>query len=264
MNDYEAEIISSQSTSGSDGYVFVTSELTETTLKCEACQETDAELGVEMVWIKTSENYLKSQKDLLYKLSLNEGVFETPYVLAHLFEGHAESLAPGFNKTKSNLKEDKISFAQQKDYCANNLKNNVSEKILTKSNEMLLKETSLLLKHSQEFLIISEEGNNFLDAYSICNDIVLEPNTFDIVLIVDTAEVKGGVPMTGETDINRRDLLSTYLIEQGVLFESRKLNSGDYLWIARKRHCDKPLELVLDVIIERKRLDDLWKSITDG
>lgn len=43
----------------------------------------------------------------------------------------------------------------------------------------------------------------------------------------------------------------------------RKLNVGDFLWIAQHKN-DKSKELVLPFIIERKRLDDLSSSIKDG
>lgn len=45
--------------------------------------------------------------------------------------------------------------------------------------------------------------------------------------------------------------------------EVRKLNVGDFLWIAQHKS-DKTKELVLPYIIERKRLDDLSSSIKDG
>lgn len=47
-----------------------------------------------------------------------------------------------------------------------------------------------------------------------------------------------------------------------VLFEVRKLNIGDFAWIARCRITNR--ELVLPYIIERKRMDDLSSSIMDG
>ena len=40
-----------------------------------------------------------------------------------------------------------------------------------------------------------------------------------------------------------------------------KLNVGDFAWVARDRN---GLELILDCIIERKRMDDLCQSIMDG
>lgn len=43
----------------------------------------------------------------------------------------------------------------------------------------------------------------------------------------------------------------------------RKLNIGDFLWIAQHK-TDKSKEFVLPYIVERKRLDDLSSSIKDG
>ncbi|KAG0576544.1 hypothetical protein KC19_5G088600 [Ceratodon purpureus] len=47
-----------------------------------------------------------------------------------------------------------------------------------------------------------------------------------------------------------------------VQVETRQLPVGDALWIAR--HKDLRHEYVLDFIVERKRVDDLWSSIKDG
>ena len=52
----------------------------------------------------------------------------------------------------------------------------------------------------------------------------------------------------------------------------RKLNVGDFLWVAREKILPVPgqlvlperRELVLDYIVERKRMDDLCSSIKDG
>lgn len=47
----------------------------------------------------------------------------------------------------------------------------------------------------------------------------------------------------------------------------RKLHVGDFVWVAqetRPRDPARPGELVLDHIVERKRLDDLCSSIIDG
>uniref|UniRef100_A0A667YQU8 Crossover junction endonuclease MUS81 n=1 Tax=Myripristis murdjan TaxID=586833 RepID=A0A667YQU8_9TELE len=57
-----------------------------------------------------------------------------------------------------------------------------------------------------------------------------------------------------------------------VTFDIRKLNVGDFLWVAREKVAPVPgqlrpppgRELVLDYIIERKRMDDLCGSIIDG
>ncbi|KAJ4932791.1 hypothetical protein JOQ06_029634, partial [Pogonophryne albipinna] len=62
------------------------------------------------------------------------------------------------------------------------------------------------------------------------------------------------------------------LQRNGVSFDVRKLNVGDFLWVTREKVAPIPgqlqspvgRELVLDYIIERKRMDDLCGSIIDG
>ena len=48
----------------------------------------------------------------------------------------------------------------------------------------------------------------------------------------------------------------------GIPFELRHLQVGDYVWICRDRSTGH--ELMLPYIVERKRMDDLAKSIKDG
>ncbi|KAG9346446.1 hypothetical protein JZ751_006757 [Albula glossodonta] len=70
----------------------------------------------------------------------------------------------------------------------------------------------------------------------------------------------------------RKQELVKELQRNGVTFDIRKLNVGDFLWVARERVAPvqgqlRPppgKELVLDYIIERKRIDDLCGSIIDG
>ncbi|KIJ26656.1 hypothetical protein M422DRAFT_55398 [Sphaerobolus stellatus SS14] len=89
--------------------------------------------------------------------------------------------------------------------------------------------------------------------------IVFEPNTYDIVLLLDNREVK-----------TRDD--PNYMIEalqkKGVTVEKHPLVLGDVLWIARRKPCyhkgNETDQCVVDYILERKRLDDLEGSIRDG
>jgi len=57
-------------------------------------------------------------------------------------------------------------------------------------------------------------------------------------------------------------------LSRGIIAEMRALPAGDFTWIAREKLCPTQVsrgkELVLDVVIERKRVDDLASSITDG
>ncbi|XP_066537489.1 crossover junction endonuclease MUS81 isoform X1 [Hoplias malabaricus] len=93
----------------------------------------------------------------------------------------------------------------------------------------------------------------------------LLPGSYDIVLCVDFIETTGG------NTVRKQELVKE-LQKNGVNFDIRKLNVGDFLWIARENVTPVPgqlrppvaKELVLDYIIERKRMDDLCGSIMDG
>ncbi|XP_041351019.1 crossover junction endonuclease MUS81-like isoform X2 [Gigantopelta aegis] len=96
-------------------------------------------------------------------------------------------------------------------------------------------------------------------------DFVFAPGSFDIILCVDNREFYGG----GKT--NNKPLLPD-LIRNGVECDLRPLHVGDMLWIAREKSQKLPgqirkpqgRELVLDYVIERKRMDDLVSSTIDG
>lgn len=93
----------------------------------------------------------------------------------------------------------------------------------------------------------------------------LSPGSYDIVLCVDLCETTGG------SSVRKQELVKE-LQRNSVMFDVRKLNVGDFLWVARERVTPVPgqlrppagKELVLDYIIERKRMDDLCGSIIDG
>ncbi|XP_023149447.2 crossover junction endonuclease MUS81 isoform X2 [Amphiprion ocellaris] len=93
----------------------------------------------------------------------------------------------------------------------------------------------------------------------------LLPGTYEIILCVDFIETTGG-------SHHRKQELVKELQRNGVNFDVRKLNVGDFLWVAREKVTPVPgqlrlpagRELVLDYIIERKRMDDLCGSIIDG
>ncbi|CAL9694084.1 unnamed protein product [Knipowitschia caucasica] len=94
----------------------------------------------------------------------------------------------------------------------------------------------------------------------------LLPGSYDIVLCVDFIETTGGGSQQCKQELVKE------LQKNGVIFDVRKLNVGDFLWVARERMDPVPgqlrppcgRELVLDYIIERKRMDDLCGSIIDG
>ncbi|XP_065577861.1 uncharacterized protein LOC136038591 isoform X2 [Artemia franciscana] len=86
----------------------------------------------------------------------------------------------------------------------------------------------------------------------------LRPGDFKVYLLVDTGETSGSFGKS-----NQKVLTLDELRKQDVPFEVRRLNVGDYLWVARS-NSDPSKELVLPFVIERKRLDDLASSIKDG
>ncbi|CAH1783419.1 unnamed protein product, partial [Owenia fusiformis] len=73
-----------------------------------------------------------------------------------------------------------------------------------------------------------------------------------IVLIVDTQEWGGDNVGLGE--------LIRLLQQQGIVYKTKRLKCGDYNWIWRCAGEERTLPLV----IERKRADDLAKSLKDG
>lgn len=79
------------------------------------------------------------------------------------------------------------------------------------------------------------------------------PDDYEIVLFMDTREVRS------QTE---RDYFQTRIIARGVTCDVRNLSLGDVLWVAR--HKTTGLEVVLNYVCERKRLDDLAMSIRDG
>ncbi|KAK3092910.1 hypothetical protein FSP39_008762 [Pinctada imbricata] len=91
-------------------------------------------------------------------------------------------------------------------------------------------------------------------------DFVLYPGKFDVVLCVDNQEFYGSRQGGGKS-------LLPDLIKNGVNCELRKLQVGDLVWVAQERVAPIPgqlekskgRELVLDFVIERKRMDDLMR-----
>ena len=80
---------------------------------------------------------------------------------------------------------------------------------------------------------------------------VLRPGSYSIQLVMDNREIHSQVD---------KDRLEREIGEAGIEYTVRALDVGDVLWIA-KSGSD---EYVLDYIVERKRMDDLVSSITDG
>lgn len=92
--------------------------------------------------------------------------------------------------------------------------------------------------------------------------IQLSPGSFTVELLLDVREIRA---------TKDRDYMEEELSKQGVKPIMRSLEVGDAQWVAK---CHDPSllsrlgaegeEVVLDYIVERKRLDDLVASIRDG
>lgn len=76
---------------------------------------------------------------------------------------------------------------------------------------------------------------------------------YEIIVVIDEREVKSRLD---------RDYFETRMTRLGVNCEIRVLSVGDIAWVARHKHSKN--EVVLNVICERKRMDDLALSIKDG
>lgn len=94
------------------------------------------------------------------------------------------------------------------------------------------------------------------------NPIRLTPGTFTVHLVLDNREVRTK---------DDRDYISEELTKKGTKPLVRPLELGDFFWVAKchdpdllSRHGEEGSEICLDWIVERKRLDDLVGSITDG
>ena len=90
----------------------------------------------------------------------------------------------------------------------------------------------------------------------------MAPGSFTVELVLDVREVRA------KTD---RDYMQEELTKRGVKPIVRALELGDALWVARCRQAGwlarqgvEGDEVVLDYIVERKRLDDLLGSLRDG
>ena len=87
---------------------------------------------------------------------------------------------------------------------------------------------------------------------------VLGRDEFEVVMLVDTREIAG----KGNGEGKGRKTIFQELLKRGVACEERSLALGDFLWIARDKR--RGAEYVMDVIVERKKVDDMWASIKDG
>lgn len=65
-------------------------------------------------------------------------------------------------------------------------------------------------------------------------------------------------------EMNSSDVTLKELHASGIPFETRHLSIGDFAWVCERCDSKGSDELVLPYLVERKRADDLAKSIKDG
>lgn len=99
------------------------------------------------------------------------------------------------------------------------------------------------------------------------------PSSYTIHMVMDFREVRARSLSMAGGGPSRRVTFEEALQQRGVSCELRALELGDIVWIARPKPDLEPSlarmwsfaqEVVLDTIVERKRLDDLAHSLVDG
>jgi len=124
------------------------------------------------------------------------------------------------------------------------------------------------LSQASQSLVAStgdSDENNSEPVNALDNRFSLVAGSFEIVLIVDSREQTSGV-----SQYMRKTALIAELIKRGTNAEMRGLPVGDFAWVARKTasmgnsNLLRSQELILDIVMERKRVDDLEGSIKDG
>lgn len=93
---------------------------------------------------------------------------------------------------------------------------------------------------------------------------------FEIKLLVDDRE-RFRAKTPGSIFTSRSENLATIFTQDGVESEVRKLVTGDFMWTVSvsprsgpRKVRGKEKEYVIDCIVERKTIDDLFASVDDG
>ncbi|XP_050534975.1 crossover junction endonuclease MUS81 isoform X2 [Daktulosphaira vitifoliae] len=156
---------------------------------------------------------------------------------------------------------DKLDRRLEHHKCSNIVEDNVIEIPQQTIQSQYLKSKSTIAKSKNQkssmHLISSpskENCNNIEPDTAVLEKIIIKPNEFTIILLIDTGETSS----IRKTDITK---VTAQLSLLNVSFEMRRLSIGDFAWICRDCHGN---ELMLPYIVERKRLDDLSSSIQDG
>lgn len=122
--------------------------------------------------------------------------------------------------------------------------------------------SSTLLQATNKKSMAQADSSDRSPTLPIFDPIRLAPESFTVHLVLDNREVRTK---------DDRDYIAEELTKKGTKPLVRPLELGDFFWVAKchdadllSRYGEEGSEICLDWIVERKRLDDLVGSITDG
>ncbi|KAJ8979921.1 hypothetical protein NQ317_003663 [Molorchus minor] len=193
----------------------------------------------------------------------NEGLTLAKKLYDKMLASDECSVSPTFSQSVTNRAELIPLNSEQEDHCET-LSRHSSSNSLTYVKE-LIKNTQndgpLVQQDSQKIAgYLKKHTSNFSVASSTQTSqeecVIFPPDSFDIILYVDTCETEGGNAI-----IQEEPILSE-LQHLAVRYEVKDLKVGDYAWICRDRISKN--ELILPYIVERKSLNDFAGSIKDG
>ncbi|RHZ64173.1 hypothetical protein Glove_326g198 [Diversispora epigaea] len=215
----------------------------------------------------TAWNSMKTllEKDLVYKssspirFSLTEAGLTVARQMVLTANVQGRNLFAGVHLNQSsmqNIINEKIINTENSEI--SNLENNSINSI---EKQTKINNSSSFLECSSPFKDINDRNEHIIVSasniqMSTFDPIIWAPGIFEIILVLDTREVKLK---------KDRDYIQETLQQRGVKISVRNLELGDVIWVARKNGSLIHLEdIVLDYIVERKRMDDLIGSIKDG
>ncbi|KAL2863658.1 crossover junction endonuclease MUS81 [Aspergillus lucknowensis] len=169
-------------------------------------------------------------------------------------------VAKAIKKTNQKSNQNTLTFNIQPDATTNNLgtnpANHRNSALSSNAAESLQQNSGDSYHRAQNSL------NQNAPDDSTATPIAIPPDSFTVQLVLDTREVRTS---------KDRDYIANELNNKGVNPEVRALEVGDIIWVAKfhdptflSKYGEDGDEVMLDWIVERKRLDDLVSSIKDG
>ena len=227
----------------------------------------------------TAWNSMKTliNKDLVYehgrplrRYMLTEEGWEVARRIKGTEEGSIRNM---FTKDKSNVEGSKLSGKSSKSSATSNAKGEARTRVSIDLDDMSSEEekhqSGTITGHAPQTMQETTPQPPPPDTFPNFEPIIFPPGSCTIHLMLDSREVR---------TVKDRDYISEELQKRGTTPITRALPLGDALWIARPKPAYERVlaianvdddgegcnEIVLDHILERKRLDDLIFSIKDG